>query len=415
MSKAIRNFIRNRIDRIDEGGSFFLIRNSLLILMTPVLSVMVLFVRLCRPFALIRFGELPSSRMGHFAANTEIYLCERDSGVHGRRLFDIFYINSPVCNRQLKKMWSRTICISSFARGLDLVNRVLPGGDKHKIKWVNRDRDVHGLLESTEAHISFTPEEERTGASLLEKFGIGRETPFICFHSRDAVYLDTVFPKGYGSTASWHYHDYRDSDIKNFIPAAEELTRRGYVAVRTGAIVKEKLETENPGIVDYTTGHRTDFLDIFLGAKCHFYLGDSCGFHAIPMIFRRPLAIVNMIPVEYAPTWFSRSIFIPKKLWLCKERRFLTFREILESGIGRFLDSRQYEESGIEPVENTPEEIAALAIEMEQRLKKEWRTSEDDERLQRRFWALFKPSGINKVFRSRVGAEFLRQNKEMLE
>jgi len=265
------------------------------------------------------------------------------------------------------------------------------------------------VLESTKAHISFTEKEEIMGKDALKKLGIINGAPFICFLSRSPDYLDTMI-----SGVNWYYHGYRDSDIKTFMPAAEELTHRGYFALRMGAVVSKKLKTENPMIIDYASKHNTGFLDIYLGSKCHFYLGDSCGFHAVPMVFRRPLAITNMIPLEYAPTWGSDYLFIPKKLWLSKEGRFLSFREILGSEIGRFYDSRLYEESGISVIENTPEEITALAIEMDQRLKKEWQVSQEDEELQQRFRALFRPSELNRVFRARIGAEFLRQNKELL-
>jgi putative glycosyltransferase (TIGR04372 family) len=182
-----------------------------------------------------------------------------------------------------------------------------------------------------------------------------------------------------------------------------------------GAAVIEKLKTNNPMVIDYATKYRTDFLDIYLAAKCHFHLGDNCGFNCVPMIFRRPLAVVNLIPLEHAPTWGSDYLFIPKKLWLIKENRLLSFQEILGSEIGRFCYSRQYEESGIEVIENTPEEITALAVEMDLRLKGKWQVKEGDEELQRSFWALFKASGIKGVFRSRIGVEFLRQNKGLLE
>ncbi len=272
------------------------------------------------------------------------------------------------------------------------------------------DRDLHGLLMRTQVHLSFTPEEERLGQEELLKIGIPDGAPFVCFHARNSAYLKSLYPR-----LDLGYHNYRDSNIHNCILATEELVRRGYFAVRTGAIVKDSLQTTNPMIIDYATKSRTEFLDIFLGAKCHFYLGAPCGFHAIPMIFRRPLAIVNMIPLEYAPTCGSNYLFIPKKLWLRKENRFLTFREILNSGVGRFLRTEQYEQLGIEVIENTPEELTAVAVEMDERLKSKWQTTEEDEELQRRFWALFKPSDLNQIFVSRIGTEFLRQNRKLLE
>lgn len=411
--KTIR-FIQSQIKEIQERGLLVLLpKVRMLLAMVPAVPV-VLLVRVLRPAVVIRFGGLMSGRIGHFAANAEVYLCERDAGMHSSRTFDIFYHTSPICNLQLKKMWDRTLHVSRFAYPVDMLNRWLPGGEKHVIPWrYNQDRDIHGLLAHTQVHLSFSPEEERLGRESLRAIGIPDGSPFVCFHARDPAYLQSVFPN-----ANWRYHDYRDSSIQNHIPAAKELTRRGYFAIRMGAVVKEALNTSNPRIIDYATKYRTDFLDIFLGAKCHFYLGDSCGLADIPMVFRRPLAIVNMIPLEYAPTWGPNDLFIPKKLWLREERRFQTFREILDSGIGRFLESEQYEQLGIEVIENTPEEITAVAVEMDERLKGTWQTTEEDEELQRRFWALFekyKSPELHGKILSRIGTDFLRQNRELLE
>jgi hypothetical protein len=69
---------------------------------------------------------------------------------------------------------------------------------------------------------------------------------------------------------------------------------------------------------------------------------------------------------------------------------------------------------GIELVENSPEEILDVVIEMDERLKGTWENSEEDEELQRRFWNIFKVNDLSKVIRARIGTKFLRQNKELL-
>ena len=93
----------------------------------------------------------------------------------------------------------------------------------------------------------------------------------------------------------------------------------------------------------------------------------------------------------------------------------MTFREIFESGAGYFPYSRQYEDLGIELIESTPEEIVAVVLEMEGRLKGTWRVREGDDELQRRFWEIFPKTDWHGEIRSRIGGEFLRRNKEWLE
>jgi len=275
-----------------------------------------------------------------------------------------------------------------------------------------QERDIHGLLAQTKPHLSFTPGEEAEGRRLLQELGVPTGVPFVCLCARDSAYDEaTHYP---WDLHGLHRSDHLNSDIATHLAAAEELVRRGYVIFRMGAIVHAALQTQNPRIIDYAKIARTDFLDIFLGAHCRFYVGDGCGLAAVPHIFRRPLALVNAIPLEYLWTWNPYDLFIPKKLWLRAERRLLTFREIIESGVGRFQVARLYEEQGIELIENTSDEITALAVEMDERLQGIWRSTEEDEALQRRFWSIFKLGKVPTYIRARVGAEFLRQNQALL-
>jgi len=187
-----------------------------------------------------------------------------------------------------------------------------------------------------------------------------------------------------------------------------------------GAAASEPFTSSEARIIDYASTARDDFLDIFLCAHCHFYCGDGGGLFNVPLIFRRPIATVNYVHLAFMTSWNPYDLFIPKTLWLRSEKRWLTLREILESEIGRFKYDAQYAEHGIEVVDNTPDEITALAIEMEERLCGTWQTTEEEEELQRRFWTIYRET--NALYRDatvqtrrRIGAEFLRQHRELLD
>jgi len=240
--------------------------------------------------------------------------------------------------------------------------------------------------------------------------GVPKDAKYVCFHARDSAYLSSVMPK-----ENWHYHDFRDSRIENYLPAVEGLAERGYYCFRMGAVVKNKIQTHHPMIIDYASRWRTEFLDMYLSATCHFFIASGSGIDSVTGVFRRPIVFVNGIPLEYAPSWDSQFLYIPKKLWLLRERRFLSFREILETGIGRFLESEKYQKHGIEVLENTPDEIADVCLEMDERLRGTWSSTEEDEALQKRFWGLFPQSHLHGRFLSRVGASFLRQNRGLLD
>ena len=421
--------LRRQATQVMEQGLPALVRKSrILMKLIPDLPgalfalPIVLLVRLLRPLVIIRFGPIRSPNFGHFVSEPEIYLSKRDLGLDVPRTFDIQYYTSrpgglPFCNQQLKKMWDRTILVNRLARWPDKINRSLPGGSKHMVPEGNT-RDIYDCMSRTPVHLSFTPDEERLGLEGLQMLGIPEGAEFVGFHARDSAWLDQLAPN-----LDFHYHDHRDSDIQNYIPAMRKLVSRGYFAVRMGSPVKDPLKSSDSKIIDYATnGGRSDFLDVYLGANCKYFIGSAAGMIELPKTFRRPVVSVNWIPLEYTHSWSPKDLFIPKKLWLKSENRFLTFREILSSGMGANLMGQQYEELGVDPIENTPEEITSAVLEMEDRINGEWHTTSEDEELQQRFWALFDNievhyrggEPLHGVIGSRIGAEFLRCNKELL-
>ena len=390
------------------------------------LAVPVVFVlRLISPWLLVRWGGLYSSRIGHFAANTELYLCERDAGMNvpKQRYVDLFYFpHGPICNQQLAIMWKRVLHVwSSWVFvPINRVNRLIPGGSFHEIgKNSQDDRDVHNLLDRSLPHLEFSPEEEACGEAGMQAMGILPGTPFVCLIVRDSVYLDQHI-----SGRDWGYHNYRDSNIQNYIEAAEALADRGYFVIRMGSKVLEPMQIAHPRVIDYATnGMRGEFLDIYLGAKCEFCISVGTGFDAVPYIFRRPIVYVNMVPLGYLFTFRQQFLGITKHHYLEIEHRELALSEIFRFDVGFRLETSAYESKGIELIENTPEEIRDVVIEMAERLNGTWQPHEDDEVLQRRFWQIFSTDGVDAKhahplhgeIRSRFGAHFLRNNREWLK
>jgi putative glycosyltransferase (TIGR04372 family) len=385
-----------------------LARKALMAVGLTVAFLPVMALWALRPMVLIRFGAFRSDRIGHFAVNTELYLCQRDLGEHPKRTIDIFSHAPTVSNNQLKRMWDRNLNVWPLARILYRLLSRFPGSTKHIIRLPS-DRDSQGLLAHTSTHLTFTSREERDARSGLAGMGIGEGAPFVCFMARNSSYLAEIYPDD-----SWLHHDYRDSSIETYLPAAEALTEMGYHTLRMGSSVMEDLECSNPMVIDYARKHRSELLDIYLAAKCDFFFCSDVGFVGVPAIFRTPIAWVNYVPVAATTVWNSDDLFIPKKLWLESEGRYLKFQEILESGAGEFFQSEQYRQAGISLVDNTAAEIADLVTEMEQRLKGAWISQDDDEQLQQAYWTIFKASMSKGGVLSRIGAKFLRENRDLL-
>lgn len=408
------DFVSWQVKQIGAEGAPALRRKIGKVVWGLLAVIPVLFVRLIRPLLWIRFGVLTSQRIGHFAFDVEMYLCEREVGLQNKKAWDIFGYDGFICNGQWKKMCERVLHVSQFSKYCFRINRLLPGGEAHRIRILANDRhssrDVHGLIQRTKQHVTFTEEEERRGLLSLRELGVPVGADFICFHARDSSYLKTIYPQW-----DYSYHDHRDGNVHNFVLAAENLASRGIYSLRMGAVVSEKINSNNPKIIDYSSLGRTDFMDIYLSSHCRFFLASCSGIDTVAQVFRRPVVYTNLIPLEYAPSWDSRNLLIPKKLWLSRDHRYLSFREIFERGLARGTSLLQYRECGIEVVENTADEIADVAMEMEDRLNGTFRSTEEDEELQARFWALFKHSQLHGHILARVGTSFLRQNRALLD
>ena len=126
------------------------------------------------------------------------------------------------------------------------------------------------------------------------------------------------------------------------------------------------------------------------------------------------MTYVNFVPVSVA-TRGPNDLSIPKKLWLRDEQRYMTFREVFGSEVGLYYQSVQYDRAGIDLIENAPEEITALTLEMDQRLGGTWQTTEEDEELQERYWSVSRPDLPIELRVPRMGAQFLRENHDLLD
>lgn len=426
-----KKFLARQVTQIRQGGTkvFF---NKVLILIWIVIRLFfnlislpfVLLIRLLHPVIKVRFIKLDAGRIGHFDM-AHIYWARKENGEFDSDIFDIVYFHVSrdytVANVQYLKMWRRTLIttpmfFSYFLASIQKMNEILPG--KKSIYYGDRiDQEFHNInyriTESILRHvgppISFTSDEDILGKNLLLELGIPEKKQFICFHSRDNRYLETFKFK-----RDWSYHDFRNSNIYNYLPAAEEMTKSGYYAIRMGSQVKESFEVDNPQIIDYASnGNHSDFLDIYLLANCRLLIISDTGLSNPPEVFRKPIVYVNdfLYALLYRLS-VQDCIFIFKKYYLIREKRFLTYAEIAKSNLLFCGLGFEFKKRGIEVVENTQEEIIAATIEMEERLLETWVTKKEDEELQKQFWSLL-PKYVLKSPNCRIGTQFLRDNREL--
>jgi putative glycosyltransferase (TIGR04372 family) len=347
---------------------------------TPILLV----IRLIRPWFLIRIGELGGQRIGHFVADAAIYLANEALDPNGKRSTSVYWFATPTCNAQWARMVSRQLRVRWWVRYLIRFNRLIPGGAGHDLPSVTGSRDMHGLLQQTPIRFEFTAAEEQKAKDWLGRRGWREGDPFVCLLVRDSAYLSSM--QSAGKTASWSYHDFRDSDSDAFANAVQALLDRGYWVVRMGKVMHKPLPLRHTKLIDYPfVDDQDDLMDIWLSANCHFFVSTSSGIDWIPVAYRKPCVWVNFLPIGLVAFW-AHLIWAPKKLRWKDNGRLLTLKEYLNHN---YFSKPQYDVAGLIIEDLSPAEITAVVLEMEQRLCGIWDELPQDRTRQERVWTIY--------------------------
>lgn len=358
------------------------------ILLALLCVPLVLVVRLIRPLIRVRFGNLRNHTIGTYSLHAEGYMADRDMGLLPPRTLDIFYHTEPRANRVLDRLIERRLHVWQFARYCSAVNANIPGGAPHVVTLGDAERDGarnHFLAYTqTPQHFSLTATEiAEARRQLKQHCGIPDDAKSICFFSRTSSYLRELHKDGtIRRPEEIPTHNIRDSAIETFLPAAEELARRGYWCFRMGAVVDQAIPCKHERVIDYAGLFRSELLDIYLISHCDLILSDTTGLADLCWMFRRPSATANYVALRQIRTW--DGVFMPKKYYFRATGKMLTAREIFLLGLDAITSagwSQQAETLGVTAHDNSAEEITELALETLARSQSTWvDTPEDIER-----------------------------------
>ena len=330
-----------------------------------VSSLLVLpILYLIEPFYRIRLTPLHTARIGHMAMNTQRFVARRMIDGPEPRTWRIIFGARP-CNIQLMTMWKQRLPIveSTILTAFYHYAREILGktrffqpleGEMYHYAEINHDGPL----------LKFSGKEEEAGRKLLETMGMTNVLWFVCFYARDAAYHRS---RGHPET-----REHRNSRIETYLKAAEHIAAQGGAAVRLGAAVDSPLPSDiHPRIIDYGSRFRTDFGDIYLIAKCRFFLASAGGVIHVAPIFKTPVAAVNMFPHLPAPTG-RHSLYIPKLMIHVATGKLVTFAESHRAKAFSWQPSDRvpwdepatFAKHGFSIVDNTAEEILDLCLDM---------------------------------------------------
>ena len=398
---------------IKSNGLGWALKKIILRVLKELAWVFMLPLAICLHILGIRNLLIRVEHIGHLAAEFDAHVKAKELGLlpAGHRLYFVVAPAKRVSNNHLLNYWKSKFLIitNSFAcEVLSLLSRryFMRYDVSHYISSFFGTQEIYRinqLWQDRPPILTLSDEDEKWSMSILEQLGINKNQWYVCLHVREGGYLP------HNELIQSH----RNASIQNMRLAIDEIVKRGGVVVRMGDASMTPLP-KMPGVIDYAHHPlKSERLDIVLCAKAKFFLGCTSGLSFVSMVFGVPVAQANMIPVE-ALGVCKRDLSIPKLLWSDSEKRYLNFTEILSSPIGGFYFTHQYKEAGLHPVENSPEDILAMTIEMLNRLDGKFVLDSDEEELHSRYLALFKPGHYSYGATSRVCAAFLRNNKYLL-
>ena len=341
----------------------FISRVAKLALIMVSLPIVPLF-RISNRIYPVKLVEIRTKEIGHFIEDTEYYL--RRTSLKPNPVFLLCYFGKVVSNKQWARMVKRRFLVSDCFRFFAIANRLFNGAHKYEFELsegIGESRDQFGIVEHTTSQIQFHNCENQMGWNYLESCGIREQDSYICLIVRDSGYK-----KFLDNSRDWTYHSYRNSKLESYKNAALELAKQGYWVFRMGKAVEDVFNVEHPKVIDYAqSNERSDFLDIWLMAKCYFCITTGTGLDHISGFFKRPSVFVNLLPLNHAPL-YKHSIVVPKKLFWESNGKLLTVEEYMENG---HISTKDYERAGIVIVDLESEEIFDAVKEMENSLKKE--------------------------------------------
>jgi len=193
------------------------------------------------------------------------------------------------------------------------------------------------------------------GSQLCANFNIPKFVPIVTLHVRESGYLGDS-------------HAHRNASIDNYIPAINYLINEGFYIVRFGDKSMKRFVNPPPQLIDAPFHPEyTDFVEPYFSAVSKFGIGCGAGPDPIANGFGTPLLVVNQL--MFAPMFGTeKDLFVPKKIYSHKLRRYLTYEEFILSPAVNFFEDRLFQEAGVEHRENSSEEILMAVKEMNARL-----------------------------------------------
>ena len=188
------------------------------------------------------------------------------------------------------------------------------------------------------------PETQSRGDAALAELGVPPDAPIVTLHVREAGYNDNIAEA----------MSLRDARIADYRDAIAALVGTGIQVVRLGDRSMTRAESQD-GLIDYPfTDAKSDWMDIYLAARCRFHIGTSSGMSFVPLMFGRPVLFTNWITLAHIVC--SPSVVTVPKLLLDQQGGLVPLAEYCGRH-GHILERSDAALHGLSFQDNTSEDL----------------------------------------------------------
>lgn len=315
-----------------------------------------------RPLVRVQLMVVAFHRFGHLALEPEMFLSFNEAknaeGPAYRqfpktiRLWSFGPTRSQ-SNRYLVKKWKEVL----LAPPSWWIDSLLHAGEKVSALRLDTPKlSVHGpanALDHSGPHLSFFSDELKRGRIELAKLGVDIDRPIVCLIVRNGGYYATR-----GEVESQGY-ELLNFDISTFELAAKSLVSRGYQVVRMGTGSEKPFGAGISGVFDYANSPlRSEFLDIYIAARCKFAVSTQTGPDAVCLAFRRPVCYIDV--ARFSQFFFGSKLAYWNPSELRRDGTRLTLKEIVSSDVVWIKDPDDFIRHRIQSIRSTPQQIERL-------------------------------------------------------
>jgi putative glycosyltransferase (TIGR04372 family) len=175
------------------------------------------------------------------------------------------------------------------------------GIPKYFLKYKNSVELKFPTFSFSESKIDLQKEIKEKCYNQLLRYGVEKQSKFICLHVRDAKYRN-----------DYNRRTFRNSKVDNYNDLMKFLIDKDYFVFRIGRLANDKIKIKNKKIIDYPFSDlKSDYMDLFLIKECFYFIGNLSGPLECATMFNKPCFITDSTRVFEAPPRhkMSRSIF----------------------------------------------------------------------------------------------------------